>query len=130
MEGNPYQKIIENINEQISRKMLPMAATGIVTSVYPLTISSGNVILSNQNGLLVAADLLPRTRKAKITNPDKKIEIEAQGAINNKIKIEKESLEAEITIAEQQSGLQIGDRVLLITADQNIYTIICKVVSA
>lgn len=130
MEGNPYREMVAAINEQISAANLPPVLTGVVLTAFPLAVAAGGVTLSAANGLLVSADLLPRTRKTKITNPEAMLEVEVKGAVSGMLTVEQEKLEAEITAEELEGTLLPGDQVLLITADQNIYTVVCKVVNA
>ena len=130
MEGNPYKEIIDTVNEQVHRGVLPLAITGVVLTAAPLTVSAGGVVLSAASGLLVSADLLPRTRKTKLSNPETAIDVEVTGAVSGKLTVEAEKLETEIKAEEMEGTLFPGDRVLLVTADQNIYTVVCKVVSA
>lgn len=130
MEGNPYRQIVDAVNEQIQRQKMPAAVMGVVNTVFPLTVAVENIVLSSASGLLISSELLPRTRKSNITNPEKAIETEAEGALGGKLTVLPEKLAAEVVIEEQEGSLKVGDRVLLITSDQNIYTVVCKVVSA
>ena len=87
MEGNPYKEIIDTVNEQVHRGVLPLAITGVVLTAAPLTVSAGGVVLSAASGLLVSADLLPRTRKTKLSNPETAIDVEVTGAVSGKLTV-------------------------------------------
>ena len=126
--SNPYQELLEIFRGQANAPA--SFQTGVVLTVSPLTVAAGGVVLSAANGLLVSTDLLPRTRKTKITNPESAFEAEVKGAMSGQLTIATEKLEAEIKVEELEGSLVAGDMVLLATADQNIYIVICKVVSA
>lgn len=129
MEGNPYREIVSAMSEQIDRAAFWPIITGVVITPLPLTVAAGGVTLSAANGLLVAAELTNIPQKIRVANPEAALEIEVKGAANGTLSIEEEKLNAELQ-AVKAEPLKAGDRVLLATADRNIYIVLCKVVAA
>ena len=129
MQDNPYMAMLNGIKKQAQAGTFPPVRTGVVVSVSPLAVNTGGITLSGAD-LLVNADLLPRTRSVKLTEPSGTIKGDATGAANGALTVEFQEAEAIFTETEQNGALAVGNRVVLLTEDNNVFVVVCKVVSA
>ena len=129
MQDNPYMAMLAGIKQQVQAGSFPPMRTGVVVSASPLAVNTGGITLSGAD-LLVSADLLPRTRQVKLIEPSGTIEGKASGAANGTLSIELQTADAIYTAEEQNGALAIGDRVALLTEDNNTFVVMCKVVGA
>lgn len=130
MESNPYKTMLDTFSERVRGERPRSILTGVVSAVSPLEVLAGGVRLSAQSGLMVSADLLPRTRRVQLSEPDSVIRATVFGASNGTLNIDAKGMETLFLQTEQAGMLAVGDRVLLATSDENIFVVICKVVSA
>lgn len=123
MHGDPYSELArqETPNESVIIRL------GTVLTVSPLSISVGKLPIEAEN-LRVNASLLPTPMETDFTFEDG----EAQGTIKMEETFEAgftfESGEATGTIRLKEP-LKPGDRVLLYSEDDQVFYIICKVVT-
>lgn len=129
MQDNPYMQMLNGIKKQAQAGSFPPVRTGVVVSVAPLAVNTGGITLSGAD-LLVNADLLPRTRRVQLTEPEGTIEAAATGAANGTIILDLEKADVLCTETEQGGTLAVGDRVALLSEDNNMFVVVCKVVSA
>lgn len=106
MTGNPYSEMARVFTSAESGISLRF---GIVTGVSPLTVNVGGLTVSG-DALFCNAALLPEPQKAEIHLPGSQID-EPNGSI---------------TFPE---SLKAGDRVLLYSDHDQVFYILCKVVS-
>ncbi len=129
MQDNPYMAMLNSINQQAQAGMFPPVRTGVVVGVAPLAVNTGGITLSGAD-LLVNADVLPRTRTVKLTEPIGTIKGDATGAANGVLTVDLQEAEAIFTETEQDGTLAVGNRVVLLTEDNNVFVVMCKVVGA
>nr|PZN08199.1 MAG: hypothetical protein DIU64_10940 [Caldicoprobacter oshimai] len=113
MEDNPYA-VLANILTQSNNSQF-VIYQGKVIKVSPLTIKTAGLLLSG-NELMVNSMLL--RQKVTITN------ISGNLAAQEHLSIAGGELAAELT-----PDFQVGDTVLLLTTDQQLFYVLCKVVS-
>lgn len=128
MQDNPYMAMLDGIKQRAQAGFSPVR-TGVVAGVAPLAVSTGGITLSGAD-LLVNADLLPRTRQVRLTEPDGTLKGSASGAANGTLTLDLEDANALCTATEQGGALAFGDRVVLLTEDNNTFVVLCKAVSA
>lgn len=129
MQDNPYMAMLGSIKQQAQAGAYPPMRTGVVVSVSPLAVNTGGITLTGGD-LLISADLLPRTRQVRLTEQSGTAKGDASGAANGTLTIELQEADIICTIAEQNGTLAGGDRVVLLTEDNNTFVVLCKVVSA
>lgn len=122
-------QMLNSIKKQAQDGMIQPMRTGVVVSVSPLVVSTGGITLSGSD-LLVNADLLPRTRQVQLTEPEGTIEAMATGAASGTLILDLEEAGVLCTAVEQDGALAVGDRVVLLSEDNNVFVVLCKVVSA
>lgn len=121
--------MLNGVKKQAQAGAFPPVRTGVVVSVSPLAVNTGGITLSGSD-LLVNADLLPRTRQVQLTEPEGIIEAMATGAASGTLILDLEEAGILCTAVEQDGALAVGDRVVLISEDNNVFVVLCKVVSA
>ena len=129
MQDNPYMAMLGSIKKQAQAGSFPPVRTGVVVGVAPLAVNTGGITLSGAD-LLVNADLLPRTRQVQLTEPEGTIEATATGAASGTVILDLEEADALFTETEQGDTLAVGDRVALLSEDNSVFVVVCKVVSA
>lgn len=128
MQDNPYMAMLNGIKKQAQAGTFPTFRTGVVVSVSPLAINAGGIPLSGAD-LLVNADLLPRIRQVRFTEPSGTVKASATGAASGKITLDISEADIVCTQTEQGGTLAAGDRVALLTEDNDVFVVVCKVVS-
>ena len=129
MQDNPYMAMLNSITKQAQAGMFPSVRTGLVVGVAPLSVNAGGITLSGPD-LLVNADLLPRTRQVQLSEPEGTIDAVATGAANGATILDLEEADIICTAVEQDGTLAVGNRVVLLSEDNNVFVVLCKVVSA
>lgn len=120
---DPYVKILEHMQTQGAKLNPPSITIGIVMSEEsePLTINVGDLPLTKENFLI--ADYLLKDYKRKISMPS----TSATGSTTNGSITSIAIPDAEITFTD---GLKKDDKVAcLATSNEQIYIVLCKVVS-
>lgn len=114
MEDNPYSKFVSLFQPSDNRLSL---FRGKVIKIVPLTIDAAGITLSG-NELMVNAELLERDISIS----------DISGSIST------DSSELTITDGEVEAkcmpNISAGDTVLLLTLDQQLFYVLCKVVSS
>ena len=126
MQDNPYMAMLDGIKQRAQAGFSPVR-TGVVVGVSPLTVSTGGITLSGAD-LLVNADLLPRTRQVRLTEAEGIIDGDASGAANGTLTLGLQEVDIICTAAEQDGALSVGNRVVMLTEDNNVFTVLCRVV--
>ena len=136
MEDNPYTVMVGAMRKAGQDGRPTVFRLGTVMSLAPLTIQAGDIPLTGGD-LLVNADLLPRTRPAVLTGTAALTTLtgtltgtDAEGAVELSVSdgglIGEETITG--TLVEQVGTLAIGDRVVLLTTDDQLHIVLCKVV--
>ena len=111
MQDNPYQAMLSVMGGEAGRQFLPMVRTGVVVSVSPLTVQSGDLTLAREREV-TASDL---EGTADFPSPPGT----GTGFSNGS---------ASLT-AQLPGELAAGDQVALITPDGERFIILCKAVA-
>lgn len=114
MEDNPYAVLV-NILKQSNDSQLALYQ-GKVIKISPLTIDAAGITLSG-NELMVSSTLLQQN--ISMTN----VSGDLTAQLTN-LNISTGRLSAKLT-----PDLRVGDTVLLLTMDQQLFYVLCKVVS-
>ncbi len=129
MQDNPYMAMLDGIKQRAQSRTFSPVRTGVMVGVSPLAVNTGGIMLSGTD-LLVNFNLLPRIRQLRLTEADGVIDGDASGAANGTLIIALEETDILCTAVEQNGSLSVGDRVVLLTEDNNLFVIACKVVGA
>lgn len=127
MQDNPYMAMLDGIRQRAQAGTFSPVRTGVVVGVSPLAVNTGGITLSGTD-LLVNFNLLPRIRQLRLTEADGVIDGDASGAANGTLSIELQEMDIVCTAAEQYGALSVGNRVVLITEDNNVFIVLCRVV--
>lgn len=118
--GNPYSSLIKIIREQGSKFNPPSIQIGNIVSVNPLTVTIGELQLT-ENNLLIADYLLDNTVEMAIP------QVSATGTAGNNNISDIGIADGVITL---KSSLKKGDIIALIQINSTAFLILCKVVRA
>ncbi len=129
MQDNPYMAMLDGIKQRAQAGAFSPVRTGVVVGVSPLAVNTGGITLSGAD-LLVSAELLPRIRELRLTEANGIIDGDASGAANGTLSIELQEMDIVCTAAEQDAALSVGNRVVLLTEDNNVFIVLCRVVYA
>lgn len=120
MEDNPFSVLVGEI-KNMSRDQIPVVfRIGRVVSVYPLRVETGGIVLE-------ASEIF--VNESLVKGTERKIDF---GDISGNLQINGEAAyvtgQANGTFKAQDMGLSAEDRVILLTDEDNVFYLLCKVV--
>lgn len=134
MQDNPYAKFKETLDRSGSAR--PQWRTGTVLSVAPLAVDLGGIRLSGGD-LLVNAGLLPRSYPVSVaktgetmTGVSGSFSDEEGGHTLSSGELSAQGGTLAGVLTEGAGALLPGDRVVLLTQDDQTFILLCKVVAA
>ncbi len=129
VQDNPYSAMLNVIRSDADERSSPAWCLGVVTSVAPLTVQTGGILLSG-NDLLVNYQLRANAEVVSFS--------EVSGTLPGSVDCDKGSMTA-LTVsggtltAQGLFGgvLTVGDQVAMLrSADADTFIVLCKVVGA
>ncbi len=122
LEDNPYRAMLGVMGGEAGRLALPFVRTGVIVSLYPLTVQAGDLLLDAAD-LLIDPRLLPRTRAVTADG------LEGTADFLAPLGEGKSFSNGEAAMNVHLPGeLAVGDRVAMLTPDGEAFIILCKVV--
>lgn len=120
MEDNPFSVLVGEI-KNMSRDQIPVVfRIGRVVSVYPLRVETGGIVLE-------ASEIF--VNESLVKGTERKIDF---GDISGNLQINGEAAyvtgQANGAFKAQDMGLSAEDRVILLTDEDNVFYLLCKVV--
>lgn len=138
MQDNPYAALAGAMRQAGREGRPAVYRFGTVTALVPLTVQAGDLLLTGGD-LLVNAGLLPRTRPVTLNGTAALSDLtgsltgtDNEGSVDLIVTAGGLSGNGTVTgtLAEQAGSLTVGDRVVLLTADDQLHVVLCKVVEA
>lgn len=123
MQDNPYQAMLSVMGGEAGRQFLPMVRTGVVVSVSPLTVQSGDLTL-DAGDLLIDPRLLAREREVTASDLEGTADFPSPPGTGTGFSNGSASLTAQLP-----GELAAGDQVALITPDGERFIVLCKAVA-
>ena len=127
LEDNPYNVILNTVRRDVAERSRSPIRLGTVLTAAPLTVQAGGLVLTAED-LLVNADLLGYTEPAvALGGLTGTLAVSAScsdGGSINSITVKPSALTA-ASLA-HPARLAAGDRVVLLSEDDQTFLIICK----
>ena len=137
MEDNPYAVLKEQWDKASQAAARPQWRTGVVMSASPLAVDMGGLLLTG-GALSINSELLPRTRPVSFSGPGSLTGLSGSLAGTDEkgdttLAVSSGEMAGDGsftgTLAEQSGALAPGDRVVLLTQDDQSFIVLCKAVA-
>ena len=126
LEDNPYNVILNTVRRDVAERSRSPVRLGTVLTVAPLTVQTGGLVLAAAD-LLVNPDLLAYGEAgAALGGLTGSLNVTAScsdGGSINSIAVNSGSLTASLS---HPGRLAVGDRVVLLSEDDQVFYLICK----
>ena len=122
MNSDPFQEMLHVMGHAVAQGKTCPVRTGIILSLSPLTIQTGDLLLDS-NDLLINPKLLARSSTVSATGVSGTADLSLEGGLGTGVTNGAFSMTAHLPCE-----LAVGDSVVMITPDDENFIVVCKVV--